>query len=175
MIVLRGTISFSRAWEICGGGKMEIVLYKTNSDKRVLNKSLTIVETVSNVNLLDNCSIINPTFVLSNADWRDANYIYCGDFNRYYFVNDVELRNGQLLYIRCTVDVLMSFKQDILNADCIINRASDNFNVLIDDSVQLKQANAITVNKLFSGGEFLSNGISASNRSFLLSVFGGVL
>lgn len=150
---------------------MEIILYKNNSDKRTLNKSLSIVETVSNVNLLENCSIIKPTFTLNSIALKGSNYLFCEDFNRYYYIDDIEIRTGRLLFLRCSVDVLMSFKDDITSINAVIERAPSNNNVLLNDNVIPTQVDSRTVNKLLTMGEFLPT-INATNYSFLLSCYG---
>lgn len=151
---------------------MTINLYTTTDDRRVLSKTLTSISTVENVNLLDSCTIITPTFILSNVEWAAANYLYCADFGRYYFIDNIEYVNGNLIRLICSVDVLMTYKNDILSTRAIISRGGNNYNVLLSDNSIIQQANAVTVNKMFSGGELLP-AISATNYSFLLTCYGG--
>lgn len=164
--------NISHAWENVGD-EMTINLYTTTDDRRVLSKTLTELAAVDNVNLLDDCNVISPIFVLSSTDWANANYLYCENFKRYYFIDSVDYINGNLIRLHCSCDVLMSFKNDILATTAIINRGGNNFNVLLADNAILQQANSITVNKAFSGGELLPS-ISATNNSFVLTCYGGV-
>lgn len=151
---------------------MTINLYTTTDDRRKLSKELTSVVNVENVNLLDDCNIKTPVFILSNAEWANANYLFCQEFNRYYFIDSVEYIAGNMIKLNCSVDVLMSFKNDILETTAIISRGGNNYNVLIADNSIIAQANAVTVNKQFSGCELLPT-ITSENNSFVLTCFGG--
>lgn len=153
---------------------MQIILYETNSDKKALNKVLVEKQTLDDVNLLQDCSVINPIFRFNGLATNYPNYLYCAEFKRYYFIKDVRYLIGQIVELSCHVDVLMSFKNDILNSSCIVDKSSNGYNLLLADNIKLKQSNSVVVNKKFEGGEFLPYGISAQNRSFILTCFGGV-
>lgn len=157
-----------------GDNNMTINLYTTSDDRRTLSKTITELAAVDNVNLLNDCNVISPVFILSNVEWANANYIYCENFKRYYFIDSVDYINGNLIRLHCSCDVLMSYKNDILNTQAIISRGGNNYNVLLSDNAILQQANSVTVNKKFTGGEILPS-ISATNNSFLLTCFGGDL
>lgn len=62
------------------------------------------------------------------------NYAYIPDFNRYYFVVDiVSVRSGLWLFkLKC--DVLMSFKDDIYDLECIVARNETTYNLMLSDS-----------------------------------------
>lgn len=62
------------------------------------------------------------------------NYAYIPDFNRYYFVTDiVSVRSGLWLFkLKC--DVLMSFKDDIYDLECIVARNETTYNLMLSDS-----------------------------------------
>lgn len=151
---------------------MTITLYNSNSDRRTLTKDIVQVADIDNVNLLDDCNIISPVFLLSNVEWASANYLYCSDFKRYYYIDNVEYVPANLIRLRCSCDVLMSFKNDILKSSAIVQRGGNNINVLLSDSSVKSQANSVTVNKAFSNCGLLPR-ISSENYSFVLTVYGG--
>ncbi len=154
---------------------MTIKLFENKSDNAVLNKNITEIITVDNVVLLDNTNIITPTFRLNlPVDVTGFNYCWCDVFQRYYYIVTVDIQRGGIYQIDCTVDVLMSFQQDILNLSGVISRAGTNTNSLIADSAKIPQANTRVVNKKFSGGELLST-ITAVNNSFVLTAYGGII
>lgn len=113
---------------------MQIVFYKNNSDTNKLNKSLSPVLNVQG-HLKEGCSIIKPVIKLKyNAQIANgANYAAIPDFGRYYFISGSPVIDGDTMIIALSVDVLMSFKTDILNADVIAKRSSNRFNRYLRD------------------------------------------
>lgn len=99
---------------------MVITLYNTYSEKNALNKSL--------VNQLDfegtlrgETSITNPVFNIESAtNLSTYNYCYISDFGRYYFIKNIRAIRNEFWEISLVVDVLMSFRSDILNSEGII-------------------------------------------------------
>lgn len=103
---------------------MELILYNTADDPNVLNKTLTLVKEYE-ITLKDDSSISAP--VIRLKDERDnlnniANYAYIPAFNRYYFVSSIVSMNKQVWTLVLSVDVLMSFKDDIMNSTAEITR-----------------------------------------------------
>ena len=71
----------------------------------------------------------------SNPVIYNYNYMYIEEFGRYYFIDEiVSVRTG-IWTIRASVDVLMSFKNDILQCECIIDKIENevNANLYLDD------------------------------------------
>lgn len=102
---------------------MIIDLYVTGSEKNAIYKTLQ-----SNVELQgtlkEECSIINPVFVIEHANPSSYNYCYIPEFNRYYYITDIVSVRTNLWRVSCTVDVLMSYQTQILNLDVIVNANS---------------------------------------------------
>lgn len=153
---------------------MVIIFYRNLSDKRYLNKNLTTITTSSNAVLLDDSvNMTAPHFRVTGVTLNTVNYCYVMDFKRYYYITDVEVLHGGVCNITCAVDVLMSFKNDILNCSGIMERTAINGNVLITDSnYNVNRVDDTLTNLAFTGCEFLKN-TSANNNSFLLVTFGG--
>ena len=63
-----------------------------------------------------------------------ANYLWIPQFDRYYFIDDIISVTNTLWRIDCSVDVLMSFKKDILNLDVYASRNEFNYDEFIPDS-----------------------------------------
>lgn len=151
---------------------MNLYLYKNNSDKRVLNKSITELQSSPlQVRLLSNTSFIDPVFEVSyNSNYWDANYVYCLDTERYYYVNDVEY-GANRIFLHCHVDVLMSFKEQILNKVVIASRSeSKNNQWLEDDKFKAYQMPKIVhIPFKHSGGTRYFN---MNNQQFVLCVVG---
>ena len=92
---------------------MEIVLYKNQSQENVLNKTLIQIQTVHGV-IRGEDDILNPKIEIEYT--RGANYLFVPDFNRYYFIQNVIQFRKNMCKINCSVDVLMSYKNLILNS-----------------------------------------------------------
>ena len=78
-----------------------------------------------NIKLKDTVSITNPILILSEVnglDYFECNYCFLSEFNRYYFIRDIEVMNNKNYRIQLEVDVLESFKEDILNSVAEVRR-----------------------------------------------------
>ena len=102
---------------------MNIILYQTFSERERINKTLSNELTLTGT-LRGESSVINPTFMIETSNPSSYNYCYISEFGRYYFITNItSVRNG-LWKINCSVDVLMSFKTDILNLNVIVSDLS---------------------------------------------------
>lgn len=102
---------------------MEILLYKTTNANNDLNK--TISDKVELVGALrDSSSIIAPS-ILIQSNPIGYNYAYIPDFDRYYYIKNITAfrKNAWLIDLKC--DVLMSFKDEILEMSGIVSRLKD--------------------------------------------------
>lgn len=85
--------------------------------------------------LIDNTSLMNPTFKLSIASNPiGKNYVYVPDFNRYYFINDI-VSYQNFWHITCTCDVLASFKTEIGSESHYVLRSASSYDEYISDNV----------------------------------------
>lgn len=104
---------------------MECKLYKTTSPKNAINKVLTN-EITKELNLKDEVDILNPTFNLLIFDGIfNYNYAYVPSFNRYYFINGITILTRTIAQLDLKVDVLESWKEDILQANCHITKENN--------------------------------------------------
>lgn len=147
---------------------MQIYLYVNRSEKNSINKSLTS-STLLIGHLRDESSVITPTFDVEAGNVSGFNYCYIPEFGRYYFISDIVAVRTNLWRIKCNVDVLMSFKSDILNLDVIV---SDSTNEGMEPyfSGEVWQTTVKTKTDIisFSGG-LLDNG------EYILITSGGVV
>lgn len=125
-----------------------------NDDIRKISKSFSIQREIE-CNLKEDTSIINPVLRLSAVNMETiskCNYCYIPQFKRYYFINSIELSIGAIVEIECSVDVLNTYKNEILNSDCVIARNENLYNVYLDDE-KFKTYNYNRVQtKTFSNG-----------------------
>ena len=116
---------------------MTIKFYENLSDKNHVDKVITQVGTDITGTLRDDCSIINPVLQLENftgLDLTKVNYAYIVEFGRYYYINNITLRN-KLYEISMHVDVLMSYKDEIRTNKAVVSRQENNYNLYLQDGV----------------------------------------
>ena len=89
---------------------MELKIYNNNSNTNVLNKNITLVDTLE-FNLIKDISILQPVLILKN--YSSGNYCYIKKFDRYYYITDIRVLNGGLYQLHLDVDVLMTYKDVI--------------------------------------------------------------
>ena len=90
---------------------MELQIYNNNSNTNVINKNITLVDTLE-FNLKADNSILQPILVLKN--YNSGNYCYIKEFKRYYYINDIRVLNGGIYQLQLDVDVLMTYKNEIM-------------------------------------------------------------
>lgn len=113
---------------------MDAKFYKMNLTPERINKPLTN-ETSMVCRLKGVSTVENPVLEISySPDIMTKNYFYIPDFDRYYFITDKTI-NGHIVEISGHVDVLMSFKNDILNANGTATRSNFKNNLIIDNLV----------------------------------------
>ena len=97
--------------------------------------------------LKNNTSVRNPVIQLKLADYdnaRQCNYCYIQDFSRYYYIDDIRIVNA-IIEISMTVDVLESYKDDILNSTQLVARQENKKNYsIIDDRLPMCSDVSIT-------------------------------
>ena len=91
---------------------MELKIYNNNSNNNILNKNITLVDTLEFNLKIDN-SILQPVLILKN--YSQGNYCYIKEFKRYYYITDIKLLTGGLYQLQLDVDVLMTYKDVIMN------------------------------------------------------------
>lgn len=144
-----------------------IFLQRTDSEQNEINKQLAISTEIA-VNLKDNCDIINPTFLISGSvdNLSQYNYIRVPTFNRYYFIKSITQIRHNLYEIHAHVDVLMSFKNEILNNTAILDRAHSVYDdYLQDTNIQMESYKMVQTKKF--------NYTFIPETSLLLTVLGG--
>ena len=113
---------------------MEIILYNTTSEKNEINKSLSNTATFIGT-LRDMTSVLSPEInIESSSNLSAYNYCHISDFGRYYFIKDVKSVRNDLWRISLKVDVLMSFKVDILASHGILKHSETIGDLYLSDN-----------------------------------------
>lgn len=101
---------------------MKVKFFATDSPKNKLYKNVRPIAE-KDVKWKTETQITSPTIQLKyDESLLSANYCYIEEFGRYYFINDIKLGMGNILEVSCSVDVLMSYADDIANISTIIDR-----------------------------------------------------
>ena len=150
---------------------MNIKLCSSASEVVAINKDISIIDDVS-ATIKGALSVENPVLILQyKSDIQsNVNYVYIPEYNRYYFVTDIINLTGGRYELHCKVDVLMSFKDNILNLSCIVDKQSskDNANMYLDDGSFVVQS------KEFVDTINFPNGFNDNGEFILITAGGGV-
>lgn len=150
-------------------------IYKTKSAPNVVNKTLSEVVKFEEVIFKEDTSLLNPTIIIngvSNAssytieDIGTSNYFSIPKVNRYYFITDITMMSGGRVAITGKVDVLMSFKTDILGStQLIVRQEKKTNNYLIDTDIPLSSKKQVIEHEF---GDSISD-----SGYYILAVNGG--
>lgn len=145
---------------------MLIDFYKNTVPKNRLYRRLT-GHLTSQGYLKEATDILNPVITVAyNAYHININYCYIPDFGRYYFIKDYVI-DGDTITLYLHVDVLNTYRAQILNSQCIAARSSSHYNVnLIDNMIQAEEGYRYNISQL--PYEF-----DPSTGSYILMVTGG--
>ena len=122
---------------------MIATLYNNKSDRIVLNKQILSLGTTNSIKYKDDTDLLRPKFIMkASENFVGVNYIYVGEdeeavsdttlVNRYFFVNNVTFSKGYMI-LDCEGDVLMSFKEQIQDIECVVGRNSTKWNMYLND------------------------------------------
>ena len=124
---------------------MNISLLKSYDDTKTLDKSFTTVAEGITAVLKQDTSSINPHFILLyDSGYLSANYIYCSNTDRYYFINDYQMLAGNRIDLDCTVDVLTTVRNSLNALNCnIIRQEKTGLSTLPDSNIMVRNFNAV--------------------------------
>lgn len=146
---------------------MEMWLYQNKSDERYLTKNITEIPNTRqlNVYLKDRTNIIDPVIIMDDFP-KQCNYVWLSEFDRYYYVRAVDFVEGQM-HIQLHVDVLMSFKDEILAKEIYSERSKTHYNDYIEDDKMI--LNQYTNDRYLT---FSSSPFNINQATFILTLLG---
>lgn len=121
---------------------MNIVLYANASEINAVDKNLTELTTLTGT-LREQSSIIDPIITISDIDdyIGSMNYAYIPEFNRYYFITNVESVRNNLWKVSFHVDVLFTYRDAIRANSAIIERNENEYDLKLNDGLFRTQQN----------------------------------
>lgn len=125
-------------------------LYKNSSADNVVDKSIKLLHEFEEVIFKEESSFFFPVIIIGGIK-NDAfidlesiakcNYFSLPKFDRYYYITDIIMKKGQCIEIHGKVDVLMSFKDDIMSSSqytqLIVRQEVKKNNYLVDSEMPL--------------------------------------
>lgn len=133
---------------------MQITVWSKFLKRRNSMKRPTDAGTVINCTLKENCSVMNPIFELGSASYGLVEYVKWE--NNYYFVTDITMGINNYVIVHCTLDVLATWKDQILTNTAFVAYSSSNYDVNIVDH-RIAQSVEITKNRAIATSPFSSD------------------
>lgn len=113
---------------------MNIVIYKNKTPLNHITRSLTQVASLTGT-LKEGCSILSPDITVDyKAAYITANYAYIADFGRYYFFRQPPDIEGDTMTLHLYADSLYNYRSEVLSADCIAERSSSIYDLMLTDT-----------------------------------------
>ena len=124
-------------------GNNTVLIYSQKCEDIELNKAdnWTLLDTITGSWKSDTIDILAPKIRLeatSNLTYakimQKANYVYIGDFKRYYYITKITAMSGNIFELELSVDAPMSWLTEVLNQYAIVDRQQNSWNVYLSDS-----------------------------------------
>ncbi len=96
-------------------------LYKNSSENNDVQKTLsneTVIQGFSRVPV----DILSPVIDLAGIEANTFNYCYVEELKRYYYIENMTLSPNGITRLSMRVDVLMSYRKDILASQGVITK-----------------------------------------------------
>jgi len=85
------------------------------------------------VQIKDGCSFLSPVLIFNENVWSESyNYCYIPKWNRYYFLHDAVIQ-GPRWFVTCAVDVLASWRTQILASSAYVARSASDYTLDLPD------------------------------------------
>lgn len=125
---------------------MNVTFYNNLSNYNVVNKRLEEINTLY-FTFKEDSNIISPSLILKN--YKGGNYCYIEELGRYYYIKDIDLLGHGLFKVNCEIDVLMTYKEDIINSDFY---SKDGVLIITNNEIDFNSIYDITKFLLIIGG-----------------------
>lgn len=98
---------------------MKVEFYHTADNANTINKTLQLINTVDII-FRQAVNEATPFIIMNKDKLTGSNYVHIPNFNRYYFISSVDNYTANLLRIDLVTDLLMTYKDEILNTPVLI-------------------------------------------------------
>lgn len=126
--------------------------YINHEDNNVVNKTLTVpVPLILSCEFKYGIDLRQPLLQVSTtlATIKPYNYFHIPELGRYYYAVDKKGVSNNIVELSLDCDLLMSFKDEFLSSECVIERNSTRGNVYVPDSMYPIESRTNVVTKKF--------------------------
>lgn len=120
---------------------MLVNFYHNNSPRNTINKNIISTGNTA-IKLLSDVNFLQPILTIKNLP-ENSNYAYIPRFERYYFIDSIQKHYNGFVTISMRVDVLETYKNDIINTRANIVESENVLNANNVDYVSEKTENVI--------------------------------
>lgn len=147
-----------------------MILYVIDNDKRFVKKVLKKLVDISDFKIKENVNILKPIILLSNSKALGCNYVYIKKFKRYYFVDNITVLSDGLIQLECSVDVLYTYKDNILAMTTFIERQESDYSPYVVDNEVVTQCKREVRYQILGGlpeasGSYIALTVSGGNKT----------
>lgn len=141
---------------------MKVNFYNTQSNENVINKKLKLI---SSRDIIFRMAINEktPMLILHRSTIDGVNYVGIPDFKRYYYIEHVEPYNNVLSRIYLNTDLLMTYKDEIINNQVLIT-ATEKPSYL---------SNSLPTSRELINDKYMSNVTLTNGTTKILTTIGG--
>ena len=113
---------------------MQITLYQNSKPLNHTSRTFTSPVTISGF-LRDGCDIFDPEIEIEyNASLLSYNYAQIPDYgNRFYYFRESPTIEGKRIILHLSADSFYNWKSVIMKSQCIAERSSSNFELMLED------------------------------------------
>lgn len=120
-------------------------------------------------------SLVSPEIIVNTYTMNmggNTNYMYIDTFDRFYFINDYTLLDGGRILVRGSIDVLYTYRNNIMSSVAnVVRQENAGINTITDKCLPLS---AIRGLKVYRFPEQLNNAnFTETTPCFILTVAGG--
>lgn len=143
---------------------MEVQFFYNMSDARKINKELVSGEIFTG-QARDEINVMSPIIIFDKQNVLRYNYAYIPELERYYEITTRNALREGLWELSFSVDVLMSFRNDINNFNVVVDKQTmtENGNEYIDDG------SLVSENVMFKTVYSFPNGFNDNGEYILIT------
>ena len=98
---------------------MKVEFYHTADNANTINKTLQPITTIDII-FRQAVNEASPFIIMNRDKLTGSNYVHIPTFNRYYYISSVDNYTANLVRINLVTDLLMTYKDEILNSTVLI-------------------------------------------------------
>ena len=138
----------------------------TDRDMRWIDKAPTWAHQNVSCDIYGSVDRLNPILKVDtgNVDISGCNYMEIPEFGRFYLIQSITAGAAKVLYVSGHVDVLQTYKDQILQCHCIAERNTSSYNFYLPDGRRLFNSYP------FNEYRTIGNDLGAPDRPVLITI-----